>query len=98
MKELRRRWGDDNEEKARWLGHIVRIPDHRLPKSMLFGWLPQSRPRCGPRKRWRDIVRKKLEWMKRNGMEQQGSQEQGERLCIGWVWRVVEKRSCSMLQ
>ena len=32
------------------------------------------------------------------GMKKQGSQEQGGRLCIGWVWRVVEKRSRSRHQ
>ena len=67
IKELRRRWGDEelaSEKKMKrrleWLGHTARMPDHRLPKSMLFGWLPQPRPRCGPRKRWRDVVRKIL--------------------------------------
>ena len=27
---------------------------------MLFGWLPQARPRCGPRRRWKDVVRRDL--------------------------------------
>ena len=27
---------------------------------VLFGWLPQSRPRGGPRRRWRDVLRKDL--------------------------------------
>ena len=39
--------------RLEWLGHLARIPEHRLPKSALFGWLPQPRPRCGPRRRWR---------------------------------------------
>ena len=67
MQEVRRRWGDEElvTEKVRkrrleWLGHVARMPNHRLPKTMLFGWLPQPRPRCGPRKRWRDVVRKNL--------------------------------------
>lgn len=43
----------------------------RTPCKCLFGWLPQPRPRGGPRKRWRDVVRSDLrereidenEWM-----------------------------------
>ena len=33
---------------------------YRIPKMTLFGWLPQPRPRCGPRRRWRDVVCKDL--------------------------------------
>ena len=53
-------WGDTEpvsvkitRRRLEWLGHLARIPEHRLPKSALFGWLPQPRPRCGPRRRWR---------------------------------------------
>jgi hypothetical protein len=52
--------------------------DHRIPKSARFGWLPQARPRCGPRKRWRDVVKKdvgldEVEWYDRpRGQEQVG--------------------------
>ena len=36
------------------------MPDHRIPKSALFGWLTWPRPRGGSRKRWRDVIRKDL--------------------------------------
>ena len=52
-----------NKSKRRrleWLGHLARIDDDRLPNFALFSRLPQTRPRCGPRKRWRDVVRKDL--------------------------------------
>ena len=61
------RWGDEElaAEKVRnrrleWVGHVARMLDHRLLKSLLFGWLPESCPRCGPRRRWRDVIRKDL--------------------------------------
>ena len=40
----------------RWLGHVARMKEARLPKQMLFGKLPCRRPRHGPKKRWRDVV------------------------------------------
>ena len=65
MAEVRKRWGDEEtaaekvkRRRLEWLGHLARMPEHRLPKSALFGWMPQPRPRCGPRKRWRDVVRR----------------------------------------
>ena len=39
-----------------WLGHIGRISDDRIPKWALFGELQKTRPRHGPRKRWRDNI------------------------------------------
>lgn len=47
-----------------WLGHLARMPEHRIPKSVLFGWLSQPRPQGGPRRRWRDVIRKDLKEMK----------------------------------
>ena len=36
------------------------MPDSRLPKSILFGWLSERCPRCGPRRQWRDVVSQDL--------------------------------------
>ena len=67
MAEVRRRWGDTMTMNSRvalkrleWLGHLSRMPDNRLPKRVLFSWFPQPRPKCGPRKRWRDVIQKDL--------------------------------------
>ena len=47
--------------RLEWLGHLARMPQYRLPKLCLFGWLPAVRPFKGPRRRWRDQVRKDME-------------------------------------
>ena len=40
----------------RWLGHVARMGDNRLPKRLLFGELLTVRPSHGPRLCWRDVV------------------------------------------
>ncbi len=56
-------WGDERtisvilmQRRMEWLGHVARMSDDRIPKSLLFGLLPCSRPPGGPRKRWRDCA------------------------------------------
>ena len=63
--KIRRKWGDDDtaeikvaKRRLQWLGHLARMPDHRLPNVALFSSLSEPRPRCGLEKRWRDAVRK----------------------------------------
>ena len=65
---IRKRWGDEETITTKlmkrcleWLGHVARMPNSRIPKITLFSWLPQPRPRCGPKRRWRDTVRKDLQ-------------------------------------
>ena len=44
----------------KWLEHVARMPNQRIPKMALFGWLPELRPHGGPRKIWRDQIRQDL--------------------------------------
>ena len=64
---VREQWGDVEtietklvKRRLEWLGHIARMQEHRLPKLCLFGWLPRTRPCGGPRRRWRDLVKRDL--------------------------------------
>ena len=94
MAEVRKRWGgvETTAEKVQkrrleWLGHVARMPDHRIPKSILFSWLPQPRPRYGPRKRWRDVVHKDLKdkmWMRVSGMRKLQDLQLGGESCTSW--------------
>ena len=65
--EVRRRFGVEEmledvvaAKRLRWAGHVARMKDCRLPKRLMFGWLPQKRPAHGTKQRWRDRVRKDL--------------------------------------
>ena len=42
--------------RLRWLGHVARMASDRLPKQVLFGELSATRPRHGPKKRYRDVI------------------------------------------
>ena len=72
--EIRRRFGMQETledvvvaKQLRWLGHIDCMDNSRLPKRLLFSWLPQKRPAHGTRMWWRDRVRK---YMKQFGLDE----------------------------
>ena len=47
--------------RMRWLGHISRLPDTRLPKRILFSRIEQKGGRGRPMKCWTDYVREDLD-------------------------------------
>ena len=43
------------QRHLRWLGHAIRLPDHRLPRQILYGQLLEgNRSAGGPKKRFKD--------------------------------------------
>ena len=85
---MRKRWGDEEmaadkvkRRRLEWIGHLARMDNDRHPKSSLFSWLPQTRPRCGRRKRWRDVVHKDL---KDTEVDEKVWYEEARRSRAGW--------------
>ena len=48
--------------RLRWLGHLARMPDERLPKRVLFGHTDGSGVRGKSQKQWVDYVREDLQF------------------------------------
>ena len=72
----REQWGDVEtvatkvaKRRLQWLGHVAQMPNHRCPKQVLFGWLPQTRP---PR-----MASKKVERRDQTRSEGSGSPRRG---------------------
>ncbi|XP_035658037.1 uncharacterized protein LOC118403431 [Branchiostoma floridae] len=49
------------QSQLRWSGHLVRMPDHRLPKKLFYGELEEgARLRGGQKKRYKDSLKASL--------------------------------------
>ena len=47
--------------QLRWVGHIMRMPDSRIPKQVFLGQLASGkRLQCGPVLRYKDALKVKL--------------------------------------
>lgn len=53
------------QRRLRWLGHVRRMEDGRIPKDLLYGDLANgSRPRGRPKLRFRDVVKRDMKAIK----------------------------------
>lgn len=48
------------KSRLRWVGHVVRLDEERLPKRVFYGELFGKRPPCKPRKRYKDCLKESL--------------------------------------
>ena len=47
--------------QLRWVHHVLRMPEDRIPKQVFFGQLASGkRPQCGPARRYKDTLRVNL--------------------------------------
>ena len=78
------------QAKLRWLGHVERMEEGRIPK-MIFSWIPNGRRLTGrPRKRWKDSIQEiltKFRMGRLNRLEEEGIFQD----------RVEWRRRCSAL-
>ena len=51
-----------SHRKLRWLGHLARMADERLPKRVLFGHMDGSGVRGRSQKQWVENVREDLQF------------------------------------
>ena len=50
-----------HRHRLRWVGHVIRLDDDRIPKQLLYGELSVgSRPQRKPKKRFKDCVKDSL--------------------------------------
>ena len=49
--------------QLRWVGHVIRMDDRRMPKRLLYSELVHGKRRRGrPRKRFKDDIKSHLKW------------------------------------
>jgi len=81
-------------QRLRWAGHVVRLPDNRLPKRALNSRMQGRRPKGRPRKRWEDGVTEDAQKLDRcQNLEESGvgstvleAEDKGDQ---GSIWAVA---------
>lgn len=76
-------------QRIRWLGHVSRLPDSRIPKQVLVGGISGRRGRGRPRTQWLEMVEKDLleigvtDWRRRTRNKKE--------------WKSISKKAMSQL-
>jgi hypothetical protein len=85
--------------RLRWLGHVARMSEERMPKRMMFGKLQTVRPQGGAKQRWKDCVQQDLKFMglrmdgqKRQSKEISGMQQQEKQWSNGKGRKMRKKK------
>ena len=83
------------EQRLRWLGHVGRMDEERLPKRALFGELRKRRPCHGTKKRWRDAAKSDVEAIGVGDRWYELCQDRKEwfRLCSEGMEKVTRRKS-----
>jgi len=86
------------ERRLRWLGHLGRMSNDRLPKQLLFGELQRKRPFHGTKKRWRDGMLSDLKAISIEDSWYSLCQDrlQWTTLCNTKVWEVAHSRKLNI--
>jgi hypothetical protein len=73
--------------QLRWVGHVSRMPWHRLPRKFMSAWCGVARPESGPEYRWGDGVERALSAVKlgvKNWHKVAKDREEWRKLVMGY--------------
>ena len=58
------------KSQLRWVGHVIRMLDSRIPKQIFFGQLAKGkRPQSGPVRRFKDVITSHMKWCEINAAD-----------------------------
>jgi hypothetical protein len=88
------------KDRLRWLGHVVRMKDDRMPKIVFFDQPSRAKRKAGrPRLGWEDVIKEDLkeigtswESVKREALNRLGWRR-SVRICVG-LRRLCSSVSC----
>lgn len=80
-------------KQLRWVGHVFRMPEHRLPRQILYGQLPEGRRNPGgQKKRYKDQIKTTMKKCNIVPMELETNASDRKR------WRTLCSEGCSHLE
>lgn len=80
-------------KQLRWIGHVFRMPEQRLPRQVLYGQLPEARRNPGgQKKRYKDQIRTTLKKCNIAPKELENNASDRKQ------WRVLCNEGCSHLE